>query len=250
MSYAGSHFKLGEISLVIPEKKVTCLLGPNGSGKTTLLKAIGGLINKEGAIYIDGKADIALTTKLARKITSYVDQPPSTDPLLDIKVIDYLLTARYPESSSFFDQAEDEEEIKKIAEKLGIKSLLDRRIGELSGGEAKKVMIAFGMCKKPLYYLLDEPDAHVDMGFKPELARLVKEISKDATVIMATHDLIFAQLTCDYYVVLSEGKVVFHGDKESMLGSAQILSRVFGTPFKKTWIDGVGEIILPMYSSI
>jgi ABC-type cobalamin/Fe3+-siderophores transport system ATPase subunit len=65
---------------------------------------------------------------------------------------------------------------------------------------------------------------------------------------MATHDPIFAQLTCDYYVVLSRGKIVLHGDRETLLSSPQILANVFGVSFRKTSIDGIGEILLPVYS--
>lgn len=248
VEYSRSSFCLGEVNLEIPEKKITCILGPNGSGKTTLLRALGGLINSKGYVYINGKENKVLDVNLARKTTSYIGYEISVDSLMNIKVFDVLLTTRYRESSSFFENEKDIDSVMRVAKRLGIDNLLFKRIDELSSGEIQKVMIAMAIIKSPKYYLLDEPDAHVDMGFKPELSNIIKSLRKDGTIIMATHDPIFAQLTCDYYVLLSNGKVVFHGEREALLKSINIVSTVFGVKFKKTSIENVGEIILPIYS--
>lgn len=247
IKYDKASFRLGEIDLDIPERKVTCVVGPNGSGKTTLLKGIGGLLDREGHVYIDGKSDVELTQSLARRISSYAGYFPQVDPLLNIKVLDFLLTSRYLGSDGFFESENDYRLVTEIAKRMGITHLLSRKLNELSGGELQKVLIALSMCKKPSYYLLDEPDAHVDMGFKPELARLIRSLSEEGTVILATHDFIFAQLTCDHYVVLNKGKVIFQGGKVELLNSADVISGAFGVKFRRTLIEGVGEILFPIY---
>lgn len=248
VSLRGSGFRLGELTLEIPESSVTCVLGPNGSGKTTLLRALAGLVEREGAVYLDGKESRPLKPEESREVTAYSGYELYSDPLMGFRVLDVLLTSRYPKSRSFFDSAEDMEAVVEAAKELGIEGLLARRLGELSSGEARKVLIAAAMVKKPKYYLLDEPDAHIDMGFKPELARLLKRLASAGTVLVATHDPIFAQMACEHFVVLERGRVAFAGGRGELLERAAELSRVFGVPFERAEVGGLGELLLPVYS--
>ncbi|MEM4825214.1 MAG: ABC transporter ATP-binding protein, partial [Desulfurococcaceae archaeon] len=218
------------IYLSIPRNKVICVLGPNASGKTTLLKSIANLIDYEGVILID-KVNTRKLGKLFRKMISYTSSIEKTR-FLGVSVLDALLISRYPVSKGFIDTREDYEEVKRIAKELGITHLLRRRIDELSSGELQKVVLAMALVKKPSTLLLDEPDNHLDIGMKPFLSRFLRRISSELTVILSTHDPLFATHVCDYYILLHNGVVKFMGTHEDLVKNTKILEEVFGVGFE------------------
>lgn len=248
-NYSKGDFSLDDISLDIPDRKVTCVLGPNGSGKTTLLKILGGLLEAKGAIFINGSLEPVSSRGVLRNLSAYSGFPIFVDVLMDMKIIEILLTSRYNVSKTFFDSAHDHNMAKAVSEELGISHLLDRKPNEISGGELQKVLIGLAMMKRPRYYLLDEPDAHIDTGFKPELSKIIKKLSQEATVIIATHDSLFAQFTCDYFIIMKDGEILFKGSKKDLLSSLDVLEKSFGVKFVRVYIEEIGLTAIPVYNS-
>jgi len=238
---------LRDIDLNIPENNVTCILGPNASGKTTLLKTIAQLTNYHGVVEIMGK-DARKIIRELRKILSYSSIIEERD-LLGVTVFDVLNYSRYPVARGFFTSEEDIEKISEIASRLGIKELLNRRLGELSAGELQRVILAAALIKEPRILLLDEPDSHLDVYSKMWLSRILREISSTVTVVLSTHDPLFASIACDYFVILSRGEVVFKGFREELFKNTQILEEVYKVPFTSI-STGDLRVLLPLNSRI
>lgn len=230
------------------DKAITCVLGPNASGKTSILRAVMRIADYEGRILLDGD-DIAELTRseLARRISLVM--PPSSPPLLGIKVIDYLAYARYPISTAFFENEETLGAINEVARLLNISDLLTRELNELSSGELQRVLIAAGILKRPRYLLLDEPDSHTDIGYKPFLINLLRELRGQFTIALTTHDLLFASLVCDDVILLSRGVVAFSGHIDELFSDkgVDVLEKTYGVKLGKISL-GDRDVLIPIYS--
>jgi iron complex transport system ATP-binding protein len=236
------------VDLTIPSNTVTCILGPNASGKTTLLKAIAQVVDYTGVVEISGRDAKSMLREL-RRILSYASVLEERE-LLGVTVLDVLVYSRYPVSKGFFTSREDVEKAREVAVKLGIEGLLGRRLGELSAGELQRVVLAAALAREPKVLLLDEPDSHLDVHAKTWLSEFLREISSSAssvTVVLSTHDPLFASATCEYFVVLSRGGVVFAGSKSELLENAHILEEVYGVPFTSVSL-GDYRVLIPLSS--
>jgi ABC-type cobalamin/Fe3+-siderophores transport systems, ATPase components len=239
---------LREITLELPVNNVTCIIGPNASGKTTLLKAIAGILNHEGAIYIDGR-EVRSNIRYLRKILSYAGNMGSSVDYLGARVIDILLTSRYPVAKGFSDTKEDVEEVHRVSKILGIEHLLHRKISELSSGELQRVVIASALVKNPRVLLLDEPDTHLDVAGKSWLSKYLEVLSKTLTIVMSTHDVVFACHTCNYFVVLSSGRVLYSGWRAELVRNKEYVEKAYGMPFINVEVNNK-SILIPLYESI
>lgn len=244
--YGKTIHALKILDLEIPIKKVTCVMGPNASGKTTLLRALAGLTSYSGSVYLNFKELRKYGRRELARLIGYSGNLSSRD-FFSIKVKEALMTALYPYSGSFFDMPEHHQFIEKISREIGIEHLLDRRLNELSSGELQKVLISLIIARRPKYYLLDEPDSHLDIGYKPELIRVIKGLSSDSTVLVATHDPLFAFKCCDYFIILNKGQLVYSGGRDGLLENIQILNSVYGVRFEIVVDNRNEKLIIPMY---
>lgn len=232
-------------SFSIPENKITCILGPNASGKTTILKSIAGLVSYEGSVLIEGR-DLKSIGNVLRRILSYMPSTGSQGDFLGTRVLNVLLYSRYPVSSGFFESRTDLEEVYKIAKIMRIEHLLNRRLDELSSGELQRVVLACALVKNPRIILLDEPDTHLDVSFKSWLSSLLRELSRRTTIVLSTHDTVFATSTCDHVVVVSGGRVVFSGSTRELVNDVERLEKIYGTRFAIAR-TGDREVLVPVY---
>jgi len=165
------------ISFIIPKKGTTILIGPNGSGKTTLLKIMIGLLEPtSGIIHIHGKKP-----KEMRKSIGYVPQKLYFDKTFPITVMEFLQLADTTPKDQILD----------ILESVGAKDLVDSRIGELSGGQLQRTLIARSLLGKPKILFLDEPVSGIDIGGEQNFYELIKSIQgdHDVTVVMVSHEV-------------------------------------------------------------
>jgi len=235
---------LRDVNIAIPGNTVTCILGPNASGKTTLLKAIAQILDYNGVVEVTGK-DAKSIIKELRRTLSYSSILEERD-LLGVTVFDVLLYSRYPVSRGFFTSEEDTSKTREVAVKLGIEGLLSRKLSELSAGELQRVVLAAALVKEPRILLLDEPDSHLDVYSKIWLSGFLREISSSVTVVLSTHDPLFASLTCEYFVVLSRGRVVFTGSRRELLENTCVLGEVYGVPFTSTLLGDL-HVLIPLH---
>ncbi|HHV60520.1 MAG TPA: metal ABC transporter ATP-binding protein [Clostridiaceae bacterium] len=178
---------LENINLTVYEKDFLGIIGPNGGGKSTLLKVIMGLLKpSKGAVKIYGHSIDSLRVPIG-----YVPQFGSFDREFPISVEDAVLTGCLYGKKLFFPKFlnDDHNTVSTLLKELNIHDLRKRQIGELSGGQLQKVLIARALAAKPKILFLDEPTASVDTSAQGELMELLKELNKKITIVMVSHDI-------------------------------------------------------------
>jgi iron complex transport system ATP-binding protein len=216
------------VSLEVCTKEVVGLIGPNGSGKSTLLKAMCGLLNPTlGRVALDD-TEIAKISRetLARKI-GVVPQLPSLPE--SFSVLDTVLMGRYPHLGLMrYESKKDIEIVCEALRRTGIEHLTDRRVGEISGGERQRVVIARALAQEPMFLLLDEPTAHLDIQHQLEVMELVSSLAASGLgVAIALHDFSLASRFCHRLVMLKDGSVFKEGIPKDVMTTENI-KQVFG----------------------
>ena len=190
------------IDLDISKGELIVLLGPSGSGKTTLLNLIAGIDTaNSGEILVLGKnlsemSDLELT-EYRRDSVGYIFQFYNLLPNLTVM-----------ENASLGLELKGEEldYAKIILDKVGLEDKSQRFPAQLSGGEQQRVAIARAMAKSPALIVADEPTGNLDKNNSQSVRNLFKEISNDATIIIATHDNDYLEIA-DRAYELNEGKL-------------------------------------------
>lgn len=220
------------VSLNILNNKLTVIAGPNGCGKSTLLKTISGIIKKtSGSIFIDND-DLSNISPLDRaKRIAYLSQNRSVP---DIAVKNLVLHGRFPYLSyPRRYRAEDREAVDMALERMGIESLRDKMVSELSGGERQKVYIAMALAQGSDYLLLDEPTTFLDISHQFQLLDLAKELcSENKSVVMVLHNLESALSIADSFILMDKGRLLFEGSVDDVY-SSKLIDKVFNVEIKK-----------------
>ncbi|SDK87431.1 zinc transport system ATP-binding protein [Maridesulfovibrio ferrireducens] len=185
----GPHDVIDDVSFDILKGDYLAVLGPNGGGKTTLLKLLLGLLKpKKGCVEILGKAP----GKHGGQI-GYMPQYTSVSESFPITVRDAVLMGKVsPSIKGVFGirfAGNASADVEKALDRVGMLSLINRRISDLSGGQKQRVFIARAIVDEPQIILLDEPTASVDQAGKNSLYCLLRELNQDMTVIMVSHDI-------------------------------------------------------------
>lgn len=217
-----------DLSVEIPDKKITTIIGPNGCGKSTLLKAITRIISHEsGAVILDGKNISKENTKwLAQKMAILPQTPESASGLTVGELVSY---GRFPYQKGFGRLTEkDIEVIDWALEVTGISDFKYRHVDALSGGQRQRVWIAMALAQETEIIFLDEPTTYLDMAHQLEVLELLQKLNKkqERTIIMVLHDLNQAARFADYIIALKDGKIVKAGDCEAVINH-QVLKKVF-----------------------
>lgn len=175
----GSQRALEDVSLDVPEGTLHAVVGPNGGGKTTLLRALLGLVPFSGEV------------RVAAGPIGYVPQSLALDPALPITALDLLALMRRRGPAFWPVGRRTREEALRALEATSAAGLADRLLGELSGGELRRVLLAQALVPKPALLLLDEPAANVDEDGARLLEGLLERLVKDdgVTVLLVEHDL-------------------------------------------------------------
>ena len=207
-----NHLAVDDLTLTIPNGKVVGLLGPNGAGKSTTLKMIAGILSiDKGNISIDGK-DIFLQPNEAKENFGYVFDTP--DMFLTMKGIDFL---NFISSIYSIDRKEAMDYALNLAEKLDMKTDLNKNIADLSHGMRQKIFIISSLMHKPNNWILDEPLVGLDPKSAFQVKEIMRDIAKDnRTVLYSTHVLETAEKICDEVAIIDKGKLVFYGTVEDL----------------------------------
>lgn len=196
--------------------RLAAVIGPNGAGKSTLLKSILGLVKTRPpskALY--GEIDLgSLKRKSLAALVSYL--PQSSQPVQS-SVYDAVLLGRRPHVS-WRPGREDHRLCREAIEELGLGLLQDRGVGEISGGEFQKVLIARALVQGTPILLLDEPINHLDIKNQIETMDLVSSLTRRRGLItlIVLHDLSLALRYADDILLLSQGRALYFGSKEGL----------------------------------
>ena len=208
----GSQRIFEDFSLEVGDGEFLCLLGPSGSGKTTLIRLMAGLEQlHDGQIWI-GEREVSGLAPRDRHI-GMTFQGYALYPHMSVRQ-----NLRYPLEVRGVKRTETEPRVAEVARMLEIGPLLDRRVGQISGGEQQRVAIGRAVVQQPDLYLLDEPISNLDASLREavrgELRRLQQKLR--ATMIMVTHDQLDALAVADRVAVLREGVLQQIGTPEEL----------------------------------
>ena len=203
-----------DVATEIPMQGVTGVYGASGAGKTTLLRCIAGLETPdEGMLNVAGAhwLDAARTIAVHDREVGYVFQEPRLFAHLTVQQnIEYGLHRRKSANGPSVDD---------VVELLGLAGFLQRRPGELSGGEAQRVAIARALLRAPKIVLMDEPLASLDAVRKGEILPFLERLHNELSVpmIYVSHSIEEICRLCDHLIVMSAGRIVASGDLQSVL---------------------------------
>lgn len=209
----GKKQALKNVNLTI-ESGMFGLLGPNGAGKTTLMKILSTLLPKtEGTITICG-TDIG-NSKEIRKMTGYLPQDFSMyGSMSAYEAMDYLgVLSGLPKSVR-------KERIPDLLEKVNLQNNKRTRVKAMSGGMRRRLGIAQAILHDPKVLIVDEPTAGLDPEERVRFRNLLCEIAEKRIVILSTHIVGDIEATCENIGILNEGRLIYRGTVEGLLGEA------------------------------
>jgi zinc transport system ATP-binding protein len=217
------------VNLKVSEKGFAGLIGPNGGGKTTLLRAILGLIPPtRGEIRIQG--ELLGTGDTRSWVMGYVPQQVSIDRGFPVSVLDTVIMGRYGKIGlGRRPGKQDRDKALYSLEKVGMAHMARKQIGQLSGGEQQRVLIARALSSEPKILILDEPVAAVDVAAQDSFYRLLYQLREEynLTIIMATHDIGVVPVYCDTVACLNH-TLHLHGKPGEILRS-EVFKKLYGT---------------------
>lgn len=220
----GARRVLTDISLEVASGEVVALIGPNGSGKSTLIRSASGVIPVEaGRVRTNGDDLLALPPMQRARRLAVVPQAVTIPPAFT--VWETVLMGRTP-YLNFLGQVSgrDEETARLALQKVDALDLAGRRVGELSGGEQQRVLLARALAQATPILLLDEPTAHLDLQYQVGLMETVRALARRErlAVLVALHDLNLAARYAGRVALLVAGRIEAAGTPRQVLTPERI----------------------------
>jgi manganese/iron transport system ATP-binding protein len=226
VTYRNGHTALRDATFKIPAGTITALVGPNGSGKSTLFKAIMGFVGlAAGEITILGQP---VNAALKKNVVAYVPQSEDIDWNFPVLVEDVVMMGRYGHMNFLrITSRADHYKVDQALERVGMSDFRHRQIGELSGGQKKRVFLARSLAQEGRIILLDEPFTGVDVKTETAIISLLRELRASGhLMLISTHNLGSVPDFCDQ-VVLINRTVLAAGPTGQVFTQAN-LERAFG----------------------
>ena len=215
---------IDDLSVSIPEKKITTIIGPNGCGKSTLLKAISRVLKtKSGAVYLDGRAIHQLETREVAKKMAIL--PQSANAPVGLTVFELVSYGRFPHQNGFGSlKKEDYEYIYWAIDVTGLNEFKDRPVEALSGGQRQRVWIAMALAQDTEILILDEPTTYLDLAHQLDILLLLQRLNKEEgrTIVMVLHDLNHASRFSDYLIAMKDGTLMKEGTPEEVMNCSNL----------------------------
>lgn len=210
VTYRNGHTALRDASFTIPTGTIAALVGVNGSGKSTLFKAIMGFVRlAKGEIRVLG---MPVEQALRRNIVAYVPQAEEVDWNFPVLVEDVVMMGRYGHMGMMrIPRAADRAAVDAALARVNMSEFRKRQIGELSGGQKKRVFLARALAQDGRVILLDEPFTGVDVKTEDQIVTLLRELRDEGRVMLvSTHNLGSVPEFCDH-TILIKGTVLACG---------------------------------------
>ena len=198
------------INLSVLKDDFLGIIGPNGGGKTTLLKVILGLIEpSRGKVSVMGKPP-----EQSRNKIGYVPQHNLFDRSFPINVQEVVLMGRYGKTGLFKRYGSNDKRATRDAlQTVGMLDYKDRQVGNPSGGELQRVLIARALVAEPRLLLLDEPTASVDPAMQTAFYELLEKLKQRMAIMLVSHDISAVSIYVDTIACLNR-QLHYHGSKE------------------------------------
>jgi len=236
VTYRNGLTALTDASFQIPTGTITALVGVNGAGKSTLFKAIMGFVPiARGTIRLLG---MPVREALRRNLVAYVPQAEEVDWSFPVLVEDVVMMGRYGHMGMLRrPSATDRAKVDEALARVGLTDLRHRQIGELSGGQKKRVFLARALAQEGRIILLDEPFTGVDVKTEEQIIALLRSLRDEGHVMLvSTHNLGSVPDFCDR-TVLVKGTVLAYGPTETTFTRAN-LERAFGGVLRHFTLGG------------
>ncbi|PJG82750.1 ATP-binding cassette domain-containing protein [Caviibacterium pharyngocola] len=234
--YNNGHTAIHQVSFHLQGGTTCALVGVNGSGKSTLFKSIMGLVKpQQGDIRLCG---LSINKALKQNLVAYVPQTEDVDWQFPVSVYDVVMMGRYGYMNFLrIPKPADKQEVQRAMERLGIAHLAERQIGELSGGQKKRVFLARALAQQSKIILLDEPFTGVDVQTENAIMDLLAELRAEGYLILvSTHNLGSVPDYCDQVVMINR-TVLAKGTTETTF-TQKNLELVFGGVLRNVKLSG------------
>ena len=204
VTYRNGVTALQNVSFTIPRGTITALVGINGSGKSTLFKAVMGFVPLlSGRVSV---LDMPEKEALAKNLVSYVPQSEEIDWNFPVLVEDVVMMGRYGHMNWLRRPSRRDHELVATAlERVGLSDFRHRQIGELSGGQKKRVFLARALAQEGRIILLDEPFTGVDVRTEEQIISLLRDLRDEGRVMLvSTHNLGSVPEFCDRSILINK----------------------------------------------
>jgi manganese/iron transport system ATP-binding protein len=238
VTYRNGFTALKDASFELPTGTITALVGVNGSGKSTLFKAIMGFVPvaAPGTVSILGEP---AGKALKRNVVAYVPQSEDVDWSFPVLVEDVVMMGRYGHMNALrIARADDHKAVENALDRVGMSAFRRRQIGELSGGQKKRVFLARALAQDASVILLDEPFTGVDVKTEEAIIELLRGLRDEGRVMLvSTHNLGSVPEFCDRAVLLNR-TVLAAGPTAEVFTQAN-LEKAFGGVLRHFALDGI-----------
>ena len=235
VAYSNGHLALHDATFHLSSGTICALVGVNGSGKSTLFKSIMGFVKPStGSVKING---LPVREVLKQHQVAYVPQAEDVDWDFPVSVWDVTMMGRYGAMNFLrIPRAVDKAKVEESLRRVSMWDFKDRQIGELSGGQKKRVFLARALAQGGRVILLDEPFTGVDVKTEEAIIALLRELRSDGCIILvSTHNLGSVPEFCDQ-VVLINRKVLAYG-ATSRVFTEENLAAAFGGVLRQFQFD-------------
>ncbi|QIW15957.1 iron ABC transporter permease [Pasteurellaceae bacterium RH1A] len=234
--YNNGHLALHDASFSLTGGTTCALVGVNGGGKSTLFKAIMGLVKPiKGKVSLCG---LPIKEALKQNLVSYVPQSEEVDWQFPVSVYDVVMMGRYGYMNFLrIPKEADRVQVQQAMQRVDIAHLADRQIGELSGGQKKRVFLARALAQQSKIILLDEPFTGVDVKTENAIVELLGQLRDEGHLILvSTHNLGSVPDFCDQVVMIN--RTVLAVGKTETTFNQENLERVFGGVLRHIKLQG------------
>ncbi|EAR56877.1 hypothetical protein SKA34_05335 [Photobacterium sp. SKA34] len=236
VTYRNGHTALHNATFSVPQGSIAALVGMNGSGKSTLFKAIMGFVStSQGSVTILNK-----TVKKALKsnVVAYVPQSEDIDWNFPVLVEDVVMMGRYGYMNMLrIPKKIDHEKVNIALERVNMTAFRKRQIGELSGGQRKRVFLARALAQESQVILLDEPFTGVDVQTEDQIMALLRELRDEGKVMLvSTHNLGSIPDFCDRTILIN--KTILASGETTEIFTPENLKLAFGGVLRHFILSG------------
>jgi ABC-2 type transport system ATP-binding protein len=237
----GALVAVDDISFTAKPGEVLGFLGPNGAGKSTTMRMLSGYLSPSSGHARIAGYDVITQSGLAKKAMGYLPEgAPLYSELSALEFLEFIARVRR------FSGAEQKNKIATVVERLSLKEVVHQTIETLSKGYQRRVALAAAIMHEPSVLILDEPTDGLDPNQKHDVRMLIRELSKDRTILLSTHILEEIESTCTRAIIIAQGKMLIDATPDELIAKSRydraISMKIQDTIAARAALDGMAGI--------